>query len=126
MGFWQNVDDELVYRGKSRKELAAEAHFDVSYISKGIERDGIPIADTALRIARALHVSLDYLLDMEPAPAPDAAAAEPALTAGDSKRYRKYRRMIEQLELLPEKGQALVSQLIATMHELAAATKAAP
>ena len=44
MGFWQKVDDELSYLGKTRKELASEANFDVSYISKGIERNGIPIA----------------------------------------------------------------------------------
>ena len=45
MGFWKNVDDELKYQGKERKELAAAADFDVSYIGKGIRRDSVPAAD---------------------------------------------------------------------------------
>ena len=64
MGFWKNVDDELKYQGIERKELASLADFDVSYIGKGIRRDSIPAADLALRIAKVLNVSLEYLLGM--------------------------------------------------------------
>ena len=56
MGFWQNVEDECEYRGISRKELAAAAHFSVHTISTGIKRDGVLEADLALRIADALDV----------------------------------------------------------------------
>ena len=38
MSFWKNVDKELEYTGKTRKELAAEVNFPDSYISKGISR----------------------------------------------------------------------------------------
>lgn len=63
MGFWKNVDEELEYIGKSRKELAAEVGFDVTNISFGIKRNSIPSADTALKISKVLGVSLEYLLD---------------------------------------------------------------
>jgi len=64
MSFWKNVDDELKFQCMERKELAANANFDVSYIGKGIKRNSIPSADLALRIAKALNVSLEFLLDM--------------------------------------------------------------
>lgn len=68
MNFWERVDSELKYLGKSRKELAAAVGFDAANISFGIKRNSIPYADTALKVARFLGVPLDYLLDMnEPA-----------------------------------------------------------
>ncbi|MBP3365921.1 MAG: helix-turn-helix transcriptional regulator [Treponema sp.] len=63
MNFWEAVDEELKFLGKSRKELGAEADFDPSYISKGIARNGIPNADLAVRIARSLGVTVEYLVD---------------------------------------------------------------
>ena len=64
MNFWKKVDSELSYQGKSRKELAAAVGVDAANISFGIKRNSIPAADTALKVARFLDVSLDYLLDM--------------------------------------------------------------
>ena len=68
MNFWKKVDSELVYLGKSRKELAAAVGFDAANISFGIKRNSVPAADTALKVARFLGVSLDYLLDMSDSP----------------------------------------------------------
>ena len=64
MNFWKKVDSELSYLGKTRKELASAVGFDAANISFGIKRNSIPAADTALKVARFLGVSLDYLLDM--------------------------------------------------------------
>ena len=64
MNFWERVDAELKYLGKTRKELANAVGFDTANISFGIKRNSIPYADTALKFARFLGVSLDYLLDM--------------------------------------------------------------
>lgn len=64
MNFWKKVDSELAYLGKTRKELAAAVGFDATNISFGIKRNSVPAADTALRVARFLGVSLEYLLDM--------------------------------------------------------------
>ncbi len=68
MGFWKKVDEELDYLGKSRKELASAIGFDVTNISFGIKRNSIPAADTALKIAQFLGVSLEYLLDFQTVP----------------------------------------------------------
>lgn len=65
MNFWKKVDSELSYLGKSRKELASAVGFDAANVSFGIKRNSIPAADTALKVARFLGVSLEYLLDME-------------------------------------------------------------
>ena len=68
MNFWKKVDSELSYLGKTRKELAAAVGFDAANVSFGIKRNSIPAADTALKVAHFLGVSLEYLLDMsEPA-----------------------------------------------------------
>lgn len=64
MNFWKKVDEELSFLGKSRKELATAMGFDAAIISFGIKRNSIPAADTALKVARFLGVSIDYLLDM--------------------------------------------------------------
>ena len=61
MNFWKNVDSELTYLGKTRKELASAVGFDATNISFGIKRNNVPAADTALKVARFLGVSLDYL-----------------------------------------------------------------
>ena len=65
MSFWANVDTELKFQGISRKELSYLVNVKEITIHKAIERDSIPSADTALKISKALNVSLEYLLDME-------------------------------------------------------------
>ena len=65
MGFWKNVERELEYIGKTRKELAAVVGFDVTNISFGIKRNSIPSADMALKISKFLGVSLEFLLDFD-------------------------------------------------------------
>lgn len=62
MNFWERVEYERDYRNIDRKKLACEAGFDVSNISKGIRNGNIPSADTAVRIARILGVSTEYLV----------------------------------------------------------------
>lgn len=116
MGFWQKVDDELSYLGKTRKELASEANFDVSYISKGIERNGIPIADTALRIAKALNVSLEYLLDMEE-PIVITENEIEKIQKKDIGTYKKYKKTLEQLENINQKERKAILSLIETISE---------
>lgn len=115
MGFWQKVDDELSYLGKTRKELALEANFDVSYISKGIERNGIPIADTALRIAKALNVSLEYLLDMEKSEVVQNKVDN--IQKKDIGTYKKYKKTLEQLESINQKERKAILSLIETISE---------
>lgn len=131
MGFWQNVDNELQYLGKTRKELALEADFDASYIPKGIARDGVPLADLALRIADALGVSLEYLLDLDEHSATNPrsqnkktatqnvqnqqkAAQE---TRSAVRLYRKYSKHIASMEKLSAKKLEAIGKVIEMMGE---------
>ena len=64
MGFWENVDSELKYQNKTRKQLAQNLGFDATTISKGVSNNSVPLADMALKIADFLGVSLEYLLGL--------------------------------------------------------------
>ncbi len=63
MGFRENLKDELKYQGMIVKELA-----DKSGVPKGTidhylaEKCTAPIAESAVKIAQALHVSVEYLV----------------------------------------------------------------
>lgn len=63
MGFWKNVEDRRNYLGITRKDLALQAGIKYAAIGAGLERDSIPAANTALRLAKALHIPLENLLD---------------------------------------------------------------
>lgn len=62
MGFAENLRDELEYQGMQVKELAERTGLSINTLNK--YRPGstvVPTIDNALKIAQALHVSLDYL-----------------------------------------------------------------
>ena len=87
----------MIYKGMSRKELAIKANFDSSYIPKGIARNSVPAADLALRIAHALHVTPEYLLDMEATPSTDTRQSE-----GNIQLIKKYQPLLCELEKLDD------------------------
>ena len=114
MSFWKNVDKELEYTGKTRKELAAEVNFPDSYISKGISRNSIPSADLALKIAHALNVSLEILLEIKSTKSPSQKETEQK----QLRLYRKYHNIIEKLENFTEQKQTLVNNLVNDLEKI--------
>ncbi|MBQ3824854.1 MAG: helix-turn-helix transcriptional regulator [Spirochaetaceae bacterium] len=110
MSFWKNVIKELEYRGISRKELAFSLGMNNMTIHKAIERDSMPAADTALRIAKTLGVSLEYLLDMPSESASENCDNEKAIAL-----YKKYSTVLERLETLSQREISAVSQLVAAL-----------
>ncbi|WP_294429796.1 helix-turn-helix domain-containing protein [uncultured Treponema sp.] len=106
MSFWTNVSYELEYQNISRKELAYKASIKEVTIHKAIERDSIPSADTALRIAKILNVPLERLLDCED---------EQIENSQSQKLYYKYSTLINQLEKLSAKEKTAVLQLVDTL-----------
>ena len=108
MGFWQNVENECEYLGISRKELAANAHFSVNTISNGIRRNGMPAADLALRISKALNVPLEKLLDIY--------RTEEQITTSTKQKNKKllikYSQIIQKLDSLNDKSKKAVMTLI--------------
>ena len=66
MNFWENVEFLLDQKGILKKQLTLEVSITPSAFNKGKQRNSIPAADTALKIARYLGVSLESLLELEP------------------------------------------------------------
>ena len=97
MNFWRNVLAQLEAQGKTRKELAIEAGFDSSIFSKGEKSQAIPNAETALKIARCLNVSLESLLEMDL-----GKKQKHYITDLDLNLCKKYYKVIKKLESFPE------------------------
>ncbi len=108
------VVNELEYQGKPRKWLAEEVGIDVSTIGTGIRRKSIPQADIALRISKALNVSLDYLLSGVHNVSESGTAAE----APDYSLYCKYHKILENLEKIsPEQRKAIINLISVASEE---------
>lgn len=60
--FWRRVDEELDYKGINRTYLAKECGFSLTNIGQGIKLGSTPSAETAVKIARVLGVSVEYLV----------------------------------------------------------------
>lgn len=63
MTFVERVLNELEYQGKTKSELADYCGLTRSAFSMWITRNSIPSADVALKVARFLNVSVEYLID---------------------------------------------------------------
>ncbi|GHU48894.1 transcriptional regulator [Spirochaetia bacterium] len=63
MGFKENLKSELIYTGILVKELAAETGIKKHTLDNYLNtHNSIPNADTAVKIARVLGVSVEYLV----------------------------------------------------------------
>ena len=109
MSFWENVDVELNYLGMNRTALANSAGFSISNIGKGIQNGSSPSADTAVKIARILGVSVEYLVT-------GASPEQP--TAQDFqalRKYHKYAQTIDDLDALPDNEREPIMSMISEM-----------
>ncbi|MCH5292718.1 MAG: helix-turn-helix transcriptional regulator [Treponema sp.] len=115
MGFWAKVEQEREYQGLSRKELAFRANIAYQGIGLGLERNSMPGADTALKIAKVLDVPIEYLLDSEQlaiqSDGKDRLQNE-ALKMRDIELYKKNQIIIESLEKLPLSVKEPIVQMI--------------
>lgn len=107
MNFWENVVAELKFQGKTRKQLAAEIGFDASNIGKGEKNGNIPAADTAIRIAHFLGVTLESLLNIE-----KSGKNVSRQTSLDLKLCKKYYFIIQKLDALPDTTKNPICKLI--------------
>ena len=63
MGFKENLKAELEYQGLQLKELSAKCGISRNTLGNYLTgHNSIPSADTAVRIARALDVTVEYLV----------------------------------------------------------------
>ena len=107
MTFWENVDEELKFRGMERKELGSKAGFPESYISKGISRKSCPQADLAVKIASVLGLSVEYLVTGENKITTQNLEDEQKYL----KLYRKYHELILKCENLPNDQVEFLKQI---------------
>ena len=106
MSFWENVDQELKFKGIERKQLGNQAGFPESYISKGIARGSSPSADLAVKIASVLGVTVEYLVTGSNTPSNKNKDQE----AEQLRLYRKHSEIIKKCEhLSPEKEKLLAT-----------------
>ena len=66
MGFGKNLKQELIYSGMLKKELAAKTGINKRAIDTYVRTNSsMPPADTAVKIAKALGVTVEYLVTGE-------------------------------------------------------------
>lgn len=106
--FWKRVDEELDFLGISRTYLANKCEFSLTNIGQGIKLGSTPSADTAVKIAKVLNVSVEYLVIGQ-----DSSFQKENL---DLHRYREYSSFINQLDSLPENQRELIKSIVAKMN----------
>ena len=115
MNFWERVDDLLDRNDINKKTLAYEAGFDASNITKGIKNNNVPSAETAVKIAQVLGVSVEYLVNgTENTKSPSQKETE----QNQIRLYRKYHELIEKMENFSEEKQTLVNSLINDLEKI--------
>lgn len=62
MDFWNTVKSELSYQGLTQKDLANKAELNYRTLQNWIARNIQPDIFSAVKIAKALNVSAEYLL----------------------------------------------------------------
>jgi transcriptional regulator with XRE-family HTH domain len=102
MGFGENLKQELAYNGMLKKELSAVSGVHRRAIDTYVRtRASMPPADTAVKIAKALGVTVEYLVTGE----------DPSIP----KEVNKITRSILNLN---KRDRKLIDSLIKSMNEL--------
>lgn len=109
MGFWKKIETELDFQGLSRKELSAKSGVPMTTINRAIERDSQPFAIDALKISKALNVSLEYLLDI---PETKNGAKDSKEKSHQIELFKKYHSTIEALEDLSQDKQKEAVEIV--------------
>ena len=104
--FWKRVDEELDYKGMNRKTLSKEVGFSVGNVGKGIQLGSSPSADTAVKIAEVLGVSVEYLVNGTNSTNSSKNREE---EQNQLRLYRKHSEIIKKCEeITPEKEKLLI------------------
>ena len=112
MAFWDNVAFELDCLGMTNKALAEKVGITASNIGKGVRLGSSPSADTAVKIAKILGVSVEYLVTGTTPPSRQKEMDFHAL-----RNYHKYAKTIEDLDALPTHEREPIIEMISKMKE---------
>lgn len=104
MSFKDNLKDEMEYQGISLKELAFKSGISKGSLSNYLKENySIPAADIAVKIAAALNVSVEYLVN---------GNSENHSKNTHSNYSGEIRLMADQLSTLSEEKRKIVKNLI--------------
>ena len=113
--FWERVVDELDFLGITRTYLATTCNFSLTNIGQGIKLGSTPSAETAVKIAKVLGVSVEYLVNgTETTKSPSQKETE----QNQLRLYRKYHNLIEKMERFSEDKQTVVNNLVDNLEKL--------
>jgi transcriptional regulator with XRE-family HTH domain len=108
MGFAENLRDELDYQGLIVKQLAAKTGINLHTLNHYLSgKKSTPPADTAVRIAAALGVTVEYLVTGIALKQTNHRLNLPRTSntedpAKDSLKYIKFNDILEDLLILPD------------------------
>lgn len=108
MAFWENVEKELVYLGKTKKELSISAKINLQSLHKSFERKSSVTAENAVKIAQALGVTVEYLVTGKNS-LPQTSTSQ--FTDEEIHLYKKFRSLIESCKDLSPKNIQLLKQV---------------
>ncbi len=108
MNFWERVENLLDQKGINKKTLASEAGIDSSNISKGLKSGGSPSADTAVKIAKFLNTTVEYLVT-----GTDSRLSESQQKQLDT--LLRYSKTVKSLDKLPQKTRKPIETMISEM-----------
>ena len=106
--FWERVVEELDYLGMNRTYLATVCNFSLTNIGQGIKLGSTPSAETAVKIAKALGVSVEYLVTGNKNP---KSPTEKETEHNQLRLYRKYHYLIEKCEKIEANKVHLLEQI---------------
>lgn len=109
MGFWDNVEIELDYLGMTNKALAEKVGIAASNIGKGIKMGSSPSAETAVKIANVLNVSVEYLVT--------GKSQNKSSNEIDLQQYHKYARTLNELDKIPENLRIPILEMISKVSK---------
>jgi transcriptional regulator with XRE-family HTH domain len=102
MGFGENLKQELVYNGMLKKELAAKAGVQKRALDTYVRtKASVPSADVAVRIAKALGVTVEYLV-----------------TGEDSSKSKELSGITRSILNLNKRDQKLIALMVKAMSEI--------
>ena len=106
MNFGENLKQELAYSGMLKKELASLSGVNKRAIDTYVRtKSSVPPADTAVKIAKALGVTVEYLV-----------------TGEDSSIPKEISKLTRSILNLGKRDRLLVTKLIKSMNETPANT----
>lgn len=106
--FWDNVAAELEYLGMTNKALAEKVGITASNIGKGQKQGSSPSAETAVKIAKVLGVSVEYLVTGSQ---PSEKTSHGVENENQIHFLRKYHDLIEKCEKLPQEKVRLLTEV---------------